>query len=129
MLKPLGPGRDLLYRERVFDFRSDVAIESPPMKAPVHAILIFDGVFLLRPEIRSYWDFSIFVRTDFDEALRRAMTRDVKLFGTAEEVRSRYERRYIPGQRLYLDTVRPETHASVVIDNNDPFNPRIIRSA
>ena len=60
---------------------------------------------------------------DFEVALKRAEQRDLSLFGTIEEVRRRYLERYIPGQRLYLGSVRPELLASVVIDNNDPATP------
>ena len=40
-----------------------------------------------------------------------------------DEVRRRYEERYVPGQRLYLSSVRPERWASVIVDNNDPASP------
>ena len=31
--------------------------------------------------------------------------------------------RYLPGQQLYLSTVRPRERADVVSDNNDPVAP------
>ena len=34
---------------------------------------------------------------------------------------------YVPGQEIYLRTVRPERLASVVIDNNDLAHPRVLR--
>jgi len=40
-----------------------------------------------------------------------------------EEVRRRYHERYVPGQQLYLEQVRPERLASIVINNNDPLRP------
>ena len=94
-----------------------------PRTAPPDAVLLFDGVFLLRPELRPCWDFSVFVRAGFRVTLPRAVKRDLELFGNADEVRERYERRYIPGQMLYIAESAPEERATVIIDNNDPEEP------
>jgi len=123
LLQPLCPGGTRLYRRAVFDFRSDQAVEMPAEKAEEDMLLMLDGVFLLRPELRDYFDFSIFVHADFDVTLKRAEARDLEQFGSVEEVRRRYLERYIPGQRLYLASVRPEAFASVVIDNSDLSSP------
>jgi hypothetical protein len=40
-------------------------------------VLLFDGVFLMRPELRAYWDLTIYLDISADESLRRALTRDV----------------------------------------------------
>lgn len=127
LLLPLGPGGDRLYRKRVFDFRADPRVEQAPMKAPMDPVLLLDGVFLLRPELNDQWDFRIFVSASFEETLRRAITRDEALFGSSGEARARYERRYIPGQRLYLETVMPERLADAVVVNDDPALPVLRR--
>lgn len=125
LLVPLGQG-SRVYRRAVFDFRSDSPVDEPSVEAPPDAILLFDGVFLFRPELDQYWDYRIFVDVDFDEALRRACERDKDLFGSAEAVRKRYQARYIPGQRLYLQTVRPAESANVMLKNADPSQPQLI---
>ena len=86
-------------------------------------MLLFDGVFLLRPETINYWDYTVFVDAPFEVTLRRAMVRDLKAFGSAEELNRRYRSRYIPGQQLYLSECRPTERAEVVINNNDPDEP------
>ncbi len=129
LLQPLGPGGSRRYRRAIFDFRSDSPVDAAIEEAPPAAVLLFDGVFLLRSELRDLWDYSIFVRADFSVIVERAMVRDVELFGTAADVRRRYQRRYVPGQRLYLAAERPEDSASVVIDNNDPRRPTIAQTA
>jgi uridine kinase len=125
LLEPLGPGGNLRVRTRVFDFRTDSRITAPTIYATPDAILLFDGVFLLRPEFDGYWDLSIFLDVDFDVAQERATERDRTLFGSSDEVKERYRKRYVPGQRLYLQTCRPLERADLVIDNNDPMNPVI----
>ena len=79
-----------------------------------------DGVFLLRPELRDAWEFALFVRVSPEETLRRALVRDLGLFGSAEEVERRYRTRYLPGQQLYLDEARPLEHADAVVLNDEP---------
>ncbi len=126
LLEPLGPGGNLEYQTAVFDFRTDAQVHAPTYDASPDAILLFDGVFLLRPELVDCWEFAIFLDVDFDVAGERAACRDSTLFGSVEKAKERYRKRYVPGQKLYLSTCQPQRHAHLIIDNNDPMNPRII---
>ncbi len=109
----------------LFDYRGDAPIDAPPQQAAEDAVLLFDGVFLLRPELRGHWDFSVFVAAGFAVTMARAASRDLELFGDLETLRRRYQERYVPAQQLYLAESRPEEHASVVVDNDDPAHPRL----
>jgi uridine kinase len=86
---------------------------------------VFDGVFLLRPVLRGAWELVVFVAVEPEETLRRALERDVELFGSREEVERRYLTRYLPGQQLYLREARPLDHADFVVANDDPTRPRL----
>jgi uridine kinase len=125
LLDPLGPGETLLYRRRVFDFKTDHQISAPTEQAKGDEILLFDGVFLLRPELAGYWDYAIFVDVSFETSLKRAMCRDRYLFGDPEEVRRRYIQRYIPGQQIYLRDCQPKSKAHAVLGNDVPANPTL----
>jgi uridine kinase len=125
-LHPLGPAGDRQFRRAVFDFRADTPVESPAENAPENDVLLFDGVFLLIPELRPYWDYSIFVRAAFEVTIARAEVRDRELFGSSSKTRDRYEQRYVPGQRLYLSEADPERHASVIVDNDDVTRPSLL---
>jgi uridine kinase len=125
LLDPLGPGGDRGYCSAVFDFRTDSPVEEPVRIASEDAVLVFDGVFLLRPELRNAWDLAIFVSVDPEESLRRALGRDIELFGSAEDAERRYRRRYLPGQQLYLEEAGPLDRASLVVANDDPAAPRL----
>lgn len=127
LLDPLGPGGSQRYRRALFDYRADEKVAAPEEEASDDSILLFDGVFLLRPELRVFWDFSIFVRAGFDETLRRAEERDRELMGGAQAVRERYRKRYIPGQELYFSRCAPQDVADVVIDNTDVNEPKLRR--
>lgn len=127
VLDPLGPGGDRRYRRATFDHRVDAGVDTPVEVAPPSAVLLFDGVFLQRPELRAGFDLCIFVAVAFDEILRRALVRDVPALGRREDVERRYRTRYVPGQRLYAAEVRPEETADVVVRNDDPAAPVLER--
>ncbi len=123
VLMPLGPGGNLKYRSAVFDFKTDSEVRTPLQSANPDSVLLFEGIFLHRPELRKYWDFSIFVHADFDITIKRAQKRDLYLFKTTEKIRQIYEQRYIPGEKIYLSAELPFQKANVILDNNDIENP------
>ena len=125
LLDPLGPGGSRRFRCRVFDYRTDAPVAAPTETAAPNSILIFDGGFLLRPELVGCWDFSVFVAVTFAEIQRRAVARDAGLFGSDEAAAHRYAVRYLPGQSLYFAEARPQETADLVLDNEDPGRPRL----
>lgn len=125
VLAPLGPGGTRRYRTALFDSRDDVPVECALLRASDRDVLVFDGVFLLRPELRDRWDFSVLVSAGFDVTLERARKRDLPLFGSEDEIDRRYRTRYIPGQQLYFEAADPERHADVVVVNDDPTRPEL----
>ncbi len=127
LLAPLGPSGSRRYLPAIFDYRTDSELRILIRVAQENNVLLFDGVFLLRSELMQYWDMTIFVEANFETILTRAEQRDGGLFGSVEEVRKRYEQRYIPGQELYYAECRPKERAEIVIDNNDPSNPVVIQ--
>jgi uridine kinase len=125
LLLPLGPGGDRRYVSAMFDSRLD-SYRNEPWREAIHdAVLVFDGVFLLRPELNGCWDFRILLHADVDEVVRRVRERDGVIFGSAAAAEERYRRRYLPGQRIYFGSVRPWQHADVVVDNTDPTSPEV----
>jgi uridine kinase len=123
LLDPLGPGGSREYRRVVFDLHNDTSVSEAAVRAPEDAVLLLDGIFLLRPELVEEWDLRIFVSVGFDEILRRAMDRDAELLGSRDEVARRYQARYIPGQQLYFAEARPLEKADFVVLNDDPQRP------
>jgi uridine kinase len=126
LLIPLGPGGGRHYCRAVFDVSADRPVPLHEEVAAKNAILVFDGVFLLRPEIANLWDYHIYVDIDFEDGLRRAMERDLPLFGSRESTKARYLKRYYPGQRLYLEEMRPKQRANVILDNTDLHHPKLV---
>jgi uridine kinase len=123
LLDPLGPGGDRRFQQAVYDKCTDTALPQLVTTAPADAVLLFDGVFLLRPELIDSWDLRIFVSAAFEETLDRARTRDQALYGSATEVERRFRNRYRPSQQLYFDTDRPTDHADIIVHNDELQQP------
>jgi uridine kinase len=129
LLKPLSSG-DLRYKEIAFDYRIDDEVNVPSKKADKNAILIMDGIFLFRPELLNYWDIKIFLDVSFDVTLQRAIKRakERENIDSEQDIIDIYNRRYIPGQRLYFQEAAPQEKANILIDNTNYENPVIIRT-
>lgn len=100
------------------------------------AVLVFDGLFLQRPEFEAFWSVVVFLEAD-----RRAETQWLDFLlgdlpedaaGKAADIDERLQRarwpRYRAGWRRYADAVRPADHATVVVDNNEFTEPRLLRT-
>src|SRR5580693_1507954 len=59
LLDPLGPGGNRGFQRAVYDNQTDSAVTEPITVAPVDAVLIFEGVFLMRAELIDRWDLRI----------------------------------------------------------------------
>jgi hypothetical protein len=74
LLEPLGPAGSRRYCTSVIDLGTDTATAEPVRTAPEVAVLVVDGTFLQRPEIRDLWDERVWVDTPLQIA-RRCGTR------------------------------------------------------
>lgn len=124
LLDPLSPEGDGVVCRAIFDVDSDQAVERVFERIEPPAILIFDGIFLHRPELRSYWDLSILLRVPWE---RNHHLQGMFARGVTRDLNDPAHRRYWEGQQIYLDECRPEDQASIVIDNTDYSHPRLVQ--
>lgn len=124
-LEPFRAGAQRI-RTAGFDHVADRAVEEW-QEVPAGAALVVEGVFLHRPELRGWWDLSVYLHVDEAVTLERAVVRDLTVLGSKEDVRRRYARRYLPGQALYREEAAPLDAADVLVDNTDPEQPRVLR--
>ncbi|GAA1468548.1 uridine kinase [Microbacterium thalassium] len=110
------------FQLAVFDVHRDVPVESEWETAPVDAVLVVDGIFLHRPELRDLWDWSIWLDAPFEQTFARMAVRD----GTDPDPFAPSNARYREGQELYLREADPRAAATVVIDNGDVAHPRLV---
>jgi uridine kinase len=117
LLDPLGPTGTGRYRLKVFDHIEDRPIAAPVLKAAPGSVLLLDGIFLHRPELCGFWDMSFFLIVPFEISVPRGAARG-EGFGSPDP-NAPSNRRYIAGQRRYLNDCSPESRATVAIDNTD----------
>jgi uridine kinase len=103
LLSPFAAGEP--FRRRAFDVLRDEPVEAPLEDAPRGALLLLDGLFLDRPELRGRWDLSILLDVAPLVAAERLLRRDGK--PTRD--------RYVLGQRRYFSEARPADHATLVL--------------
>jgi len=127
LLNPLTPNGDRRFRTAVFDLQRDRPVQTPWQTAEKDAILIFDGIFLFREILLPYWDLKIYLHADFATTVKRGIARDHQLIGSREAAAHRYQQRYVPGQKIYLEEARPLDKADILIDNNILEEPEIIK--
>jgi uridine kinase len=131
LLDPFRAGTD--FRVAAFDEPSDAPVDDPPRPAAPDAVLVFDGIFLHRPELRASWDLSVFL-DGWDRVERGRIERATS--GCPDDPVDRFVhltrwwvlmRRYVQGQRLYLAECDPAAIADLVVDNVDLARPRLVR--
>jgi len=78
-------------------------------------ILIIEGVFLFRKELREQFDFKIWIDIDFEDAMIRILKRSRdQRYGGVDAIRKRYETRFFPTQRFHLDRDQPANVADFI---------------
>ena len=110
------------FQLAAFDVARDAVEESQWVTGPRDAVLVLDGIFLHRPELRRLWDWSVWLDVPESVAARRLADRD----GSDPDPAAPANARYRQGQEIYLNEVDPREAASVVVDNVDLAHPRIV---
>jgi uridine kinase len=111
VLEPLRSGRSARYER--YDWPSDRLAESQTLEP--EGIVVVEGAFVLRPELSSFYDFSIWVDSPRDVRLARGVARD------GEEMRKRWVAEWMPEEDRYVDLHAPMDGADLVVDGTAPF--------
>ena len=114
-MDPISEGGSGLYCTQYFNHKTDQIEKAISQKVKENPVLVFDGIFLHRDELRHYWDYSIFLEVTRAESLHRCFVRDGSGF---PDINAPENRRYVLGQKLYFDKCNPSKLASLVIDNS-----------
>lgn len=123
LLEPLSANGSRVYRTAVYDVRREASLSQQPSTAPVGAVLVFDGIFLHRPQLRGFWDLSVYVDVPFAVSVPRGAARG---YGHPDPG-DPSNRRYVEGQQWYLAECTPASRADVALDNSDLAHPVLLR--
>ncbi|MEZ3159868.1 uridine kinase [Microbacterium sp. BWT-B31] len=107
------------FQLSAFDVQRDAPAPSEWVTAPRDAVLVVDGVFLHRPELRGLWNWSLWLDVPWDVAYARMAAR-----GCDPDPHAPSNARYYEGQQLYLRDADPRVEASAIVDNTDLEHPR-----
>jgi uridine kinase len=116
LIEPFGMNGSTGFVTAAWDEHRDRQIEPKWLSGPVDAMLIVDGSYLNRPELRGLWNASIWLDTDAKVRTQRMLDRD------GVEPGSERAERYAGAFKLYEKT-KPREAASIIIDNTDPDAP------
>jgi uridine kinase len=122
LLDPWLAGPGSAYRCRWHDLTTDAYVEQQAVAVPEGGVLVVDGVFVQRPELRDVWDLVAYLDCPDDVRVARMAARD----GGPREPEHPDHRRYLDAQMIYRDLCDPVATADLVIDNSDPSTPRVL---
>jgi len=109
-----------------FDLETDSYSPLEPKMVPMNSVILIDGIFLQRKELRDIFDFVIFAAADFQVTLSRMLARNKETANGDEEIITMFNGRYHPAQEMYLEECMPQIHADVTLDNNDMNYPILL---
>ncbi len=129
ILMPIKEGIELDKQIEIYDKDNDIYILEQ-INIPQGSILLLEGIFLQRKEIREYFDYIIYLDTPKEVRLNRVINRD-KYIGNWEDIKLKYERRYFPAENKYVEEYCPMANADLVLNyvRNRGDNKMIIREA
>lgn len=112
LFRPLRNGITELTLPR-YVYERDIIAEEIVDISFAHTVVV-EGIFLQRPEWRSYFDYVIYLDCPRKVRYERALNRDTYL-GDPTARLEKYKRRYWPGEDLYLQHVDPKRGADIVL--------------
>lgn len=106
VLEPLSRGEEGKYQR--YDWNKDSLAEWHTV--PSRGIVVIEGVYSTREDLRGFYDFRIFVQCPYEVRLRRGIERD------GEASRDTWVNLWMPAEEEYMDLQQPWRHASIKID-------------
>ncbi len=120
LLQPFRMGGSTGFMTKAFDLETDAPVEMDWRTAGPDAVLILDGVFLLRPAFRGRWHFVVRLEASDAERGARLQRRD----GAHPLVSHPSHDRYRLAHEHYEALAGPVRAADMVIDTTDVRAPR-----
>ena len=127
LLKPLSRNAFPVHCRQVSsDVRRNMSVDAPPVLVGADAVLLFEGIFVLRDAINAYWDLRILVDVDAATSIERAVERDAGESGLRDVIEKKYRLRYEPAWQIYVKQEKPSAKADVIVNNGDLQNPTLV---
>jgi uridine kinase len=105
VLEPLAAGKTGRFQR--YDWNGDALAEWHDV--PAGEVVIVEGNYVARPELRGYYHLTIWVEARYDVRLRRGLARD------GEEARARWVEEWMPEEDRYVAACRPADHVDLIV--------------
>lgn len=112
VINPLKSGKESIKFE-LYDKENDTYFDNT-LYVPIGSIIIIEGVFLQRSEIKDIFDYMIYIDVSEEIRLERVLKRDTYI-GETDKIKIKYENRYFPAERVYVKEYSPVINADIVI--------------
>ncbi len=106
VLQPLSAGKEIMYR------RFDCSIRQilPPTLIIPERLVVIEGAYSMHPDLRGYYDYSIFMGIDSDTQRSRILKRN------SPTLAKRFFDEWIPLENLYFSSLSIKEHCSHVYE-------------
>ena len=113
IIKPMKNGSDFIGDIELYDKDHD-SYFSQNIYVPNGSIVIIEGIFLQRQELKGIFDFMIYIDVPQEIRLDRVLERDGYI-GNKDQIKEKYDNRYFPAEHHYVNTCMPEANADYII--------------
>ncbi|WP_346885482.1 uridine kinase [Clostridium sp. UBA4395] len=113
ILSPVKRGDEIYKLIELYDKENDGYIKQQVL-IEHGTVLLLEGIFLQRKEIRRYLDFIIYLDVPQEVRLSRVIKRDGYI-GGLKDIKCKYERRYFPAEERYILDYSPIENADFVV--------------
>lgn len=114
IVKPIRQGNPLRKEIELYDKEHDV-YHLHQIDISVGSIVIIEGVFLQREELKGVFDDMIYIDVPEEIRWNRVLARDGYI-GNSHQIQEKYEHRYFPAEHYYLRNCSPKENADYVIE-------------
>jgi len=115
------------YTSATHDLETDEYLNLKPIEISNKIITITDGAYLFKESYINHWDLKIYLKTDFENAMKRGIERDKENLGGFKKTKEKFEKRYHKASEIYINENKPEEKADIVFDNTDFENLKLIQ--
>jgi uridine kinase len=113
VLKPFKQGVIINKQIELYDKENDI-YRFEQITIPQGSIILLEGIFLQRKEMRQYLDYVIYLEVPNDIRMERVLNRDIYI-GNTEDIKSKYENRYFPAQDKYMEEYSPKESSDYIL--------------
>lgn len=113
VVNPIKCGTDFKAKVELYDKDNDTYFYSET-NIPVGSIVIIEGVFLQRQELKVLFDYMIYIDVSEETRLNRVLERD-RYIGDKQQIKAKYDNRYFPAEHHYIEIYSPNKNVDYII--------------